>query len=436
MNIRTPLHNTYFNKKVVSTTLLVFATFMSPLATAVSMLDNSSIEKNPQRIIVYVGTYSGENGSGGIYAYEMSANGKSLTKIQHINAPAQAGYLIVNQKTLNLYSVDERKNDGRGPVSPTAMVYSFRIDKSSGELIPLNSMIAPGANPTFLSLGLRDNALYTANHGGFEHIEKVIFKDGKWQSEYDYDDATVIKYELEKNGALGGIGDLVVLKGHGQDPSKSKQLAGHAQASSHAHSAIVSPDGKYLLVCNKGTDEILVYQIGKKLELVNSYKFPAVSAPRHLVFSDDKRFYLDLELSNQVASMNFNPENGKITLVDKVSAVPPNFKGYNEPAEIRLHPNHKYIYVNNRGSDDISWFSVRASGVLEWKGSVPLAKSLNPGVAARSFAFAPDGTHLIVADRPDNKLKIYKVSADDGSLTILNEASVAQPAFISFASIE
>lgn len=436
MNIKTPLHNECFNKKYVAATLMAFAISMPHLATAVSVSNNLSVDKGIHKIIVYVGTYSGENYSGGIYAYEMSADGKSLTKIQHIDTPVQAGYQIVNQKNLNLYSVDERKNDGRGPVSPPAKVYSFKIDKSTGKLLPLNSMVAPGANPTFLSLGLKNNALYTANHGGFEHIEKVKFKDGKWQSEYDYDDATVIKYNLEKNGALGGIEDLVVLTGHGQDPSKSRQLAGHAQASSHAHSAVVSPDEKYLLVCNKGTDEILVYKIGKKLKLVNRYKFPEVSAPRHLVFSGDKRFYLDLELSNQVASMNFNPENGNITLLDKVSAVPPGFKGYNEPAEIRLHPNKKYIYVNNRGSDDVSWFSVKPNGALEWKGSIPLAKSLNPGVAARSFAFAPDGTHIIVADRPDNKIKIYEVSAEDGSMKILNEASVAQPAFISFASIE
>nr|WP_313569224.1 lactonase family protein [Pantoea dispersa] len=436
MNMSTRLPKKSFNKRLIASALISLATFM-PLSLIEAMAsDKLTTDNNSSKTIVYVGTYSGEHGKGGIYTYEMSKDSKKLTEIQHVNTPAQAGYQVVNQSTLNLYSVDERKNDGRGPVSSPAKVYSFKIDERTGKLKLLNSMIAPGANPTFLSLNVDKHKLFTANHGGFEHIEKVVFEDGKWQSKYDYDDATVIMYDLDKTGAIAGIGDLVVLKGHGQDPSTSKQLAGHAQANSHAHSSVVSPDGKYLLVCNKGTDEILVYSIEGKLKLINRYQFPKVSAPRHLVFSDEKRFYLDLELSNQVASMNFDPENGKITLVDKISAVPPSFKGYNEPAEIRLNPNHKYVYVNNRGSDDISWFAIQANGSLKWKGSVPLAKSLNPGVAARSFAFSPDKHHLFVADRPDNKVKIYDVSEEDGSLKAVGEVEVPQPAFISFASIE
>ncbi|MBB3303926.1 MULTISPECIES: beta-propeller fold lactonase family protein [unclassified Enterobacter] len=433
MDITSPLSNQIPKKKNIATAILASLCLMPYLVNAASATEEPNNAAKHTKTMVYVGTYSGEGSTGGIYSYEMSDDGKKLTQIQHIDAPAQAGFQVVNQKNLKLYSVDERKNDGRGPVSSPAKVYSFSIDKNTGKLIPLNSMIAPGPNPTYLSIDAANNRLFTANHGGFEHIEKVVFKEGKWQSAYDYDDATVIMYKLKSSGELENIKDLVVLKGHGQDPNNSKQLAGHAQASSHAHSSVVSPDGKYLLVCNKGTDEILVYAIRDKLKLVNSFKFPDVSAPRHLVFTDNKRFYLDLELSNQVASMNFDPVNGKISLIDKVSAVPPTFDGYNEPAEIRLHPNHKYVYVNNRGSDDISWFGIQPNGKLEWKGSVPLAKSLHPGVAARSFALSPDAQNLIVADRPDNKLKIYSINANDGSLKRSSEVPLAQPAFISFA---
>ncbi|WP_336749719.1 lactonase family protein [Pantoea vagans] len=435
MNITTFLNGKIFNKNIIATALLSSIICMPSLVTGAAAANNSVSVSNAKKTMVYVGTYSGDGGSGGIYVYEMLDNGKELKKIQHVKEPEQAGYQIVNPKTFSLYSVDERKNDGRGPVSPAAKVYSFKINKSTGELEPLNSLDAPGPNPTYLSLDVEKNRLFTANHGGFEHIEKVTFKDGKWQSSYDYDDATVIMYDLNNNGGLTAIKDLVVLKGHGQDPNTSKQLAGHAQASSHAHSSVVSPDGKYLLVCNKGTDKILVYAIGEKLKLVNSYKFPEVSAPRHLVFADSKTFYMDLELSDQVASMKFDPDNGNITLVDKISAVPPTYKGYNEPAEIRLHPNHKYLYINNRGSDDISWFGILSDGKLQWKGSVPLAKSLNPGVAARSFAFSPDAKQLIVADRPENNIRIYTVNDSDGGLRTSGEVAVQQPAFVSFATL-
>lgn len=435
MKIIIPLKNKRFNKTFITTVLLASLSYTPVFVTGAIAAEKPESVTGVKKTIVYVGSYSGEKSTGGIYAFELSSDGKKLIQIQHLNEPTQAGYQIVNQKTLTLYSVDERKNDGRGPVSPPAKVYSFSIDKSSGRLEALNSLEAPGPNPTYLSLDTERNRLFTANHGGFEHIEKVTFKDGKWQSSYDYDDATVIMYNLKSSGELDTIKDLIVLKGHGQDPNQSKQLAGHAQASSHAHSSVVSPDGKYLLVCNKGTDEVLVYAIGDKLKLINSYKFPNVSAPRHLVFSGNKRFYLDLELSNQVASMNFDPKDGGITLVDKVSAVPPGYKGDNEPAEIRLHPNHKFVYVNNRGSDDISWFGIQPNGKLEWKGSVPLARSLHPGVAARSFALSPDAKQLIVADRPENKLKIYSVNETNGNLSMSGDVTIQQPAFVSFASM-
>lgn len=132
MSIRLPKKS--FNKRLIAPALISLATFM-PLSLIEAMAsDKLTTDNNSSKTIVYVGTYSGEHGEGGIYTYEMSKGSKKLTEIQHVNTPAQAGYQVVNQSTLNLYSVDERKNDGRGPVSSPAKVYSFKIDERTGEL--------------------------------------------------------------------------------------------------------------------------------------------------------------------------------------------------------------------------------------------------------------------------------------------------------------
>lgn len=398
--------------------------------TSAKATPNSDNESN----VIFVGTYGDEHQPGGIYSLRISADGKKIEQLEHLAKPKLSGYLMYDAKTTTLYSVDERKNDGRGPVEPAATVMAFSVNLENGHLNQLNEQLAPGPNPTYLSLDSQNRRLFSANHGGFEHVEKAVFKDGKWTSEYVYDDSTVIMYGLNKDGTIAGINDLVVLQGHGKDPNHSKQAGGHAQASPHAHSAVISPDGKHLLVCDKGTDQVLVYSVGDKLKLVNSYQFPEESAPRHLVFADNQRLYLDLEISSELASMEFNPQTGGLKLLDKISTLAQGFHGLNEPAEIRLHPNGRFVYVNNRGEDAIAWYSIGEKGELKRLGSVKLAKSIHPGLASRSFDFEPNGRYMISADRPDNKIKVFNVNSENGALDLISESTLPQPAFVAFAT--
>ena len=90
-------------------------------------------------------------------------------------------------------TVDERKTDGRGPVGPAARIHAFAVDQRDGNLTWLNSQLAPGPFPTFLSLDESKRVIVSANHGSFDHIERVVQTvDGHWMTEYAYDDSTVI----------------------------------------------------------------------------------------------------------------------------------------------------------------------------------------------------------------------------------------------------
>lgn len=201
----------------------------------------SQIQNSGQgKTIAYVGTYGDDKDPGGIFAIEFNTAGELFAPVDRTSSPKLAGYLSFDEKTQTLYSVDERKNDGRGPVEPAACVMAFRVDPLTGALSFLDSHIAPGPRPTYISLDSQNRRLATANHGDFEHIEKVVFKDGQWISEYIYDDSAVILYSLNEDGKIVGISDLVVLEGHGTDPNHSPQAGGHAQASPHAHCAVFS----------------------------------------------------------------------------------------------------------------------------------------------------------------------------------------------------
>ncbi|MFK0092317.1 lactonase family protein [Pseudomonas sp. NPDC090592] len=387
-------------------------------------------------LVAFVGTYGAEPNAkgGGIFVVRVEDDGATLTVTSRVRQPVEAGYLAYAPETHTLYAVDERKTDGRGPVNPPGGVHALRVNPADGSLIPLNWLPAPGPRPTFLAHSAEQNLLVSAHHGDFQHVERVI-KDahGKWVSEFAYDDSTVVVFDLEKDGRLSSIQDVLVLSGHGVDPNNSPQMNGHAQASPHAHCAVIDPTGKWLLVADKGTDRVFVYTLETHPKLVSTCQFPEQTAPRHIAFSTRTRAYMTLELSSEVVTLEFHPDTGQLQILARTSSIDHAFKGHNEPAEIRVHPNGRFVYVNNRGEDSLAWFEVKADGTLKRLGAVQLAKSLHPGVAARSFTFAPQGTFMLVADRPAGLLRAYQVDPDDGSLRACGQVSIPEPAFVAFA---
>lgn len=386
------------------------------------------------KTVMYVGTYADEVSPGGIFSFSVDNNGQNAKSIGHNEVPKEAGYLAFDASTSTLYSVDERKNDGRGENSSKASVYALSADASTGALTLVNHLLAPTPFPTFLDIDPQGRRLVTSNHGGFDHVEKAVLIDGVWTSQYVYDDSATIVFKLNEDGSLDELSDLVLLEGHGKDPNNSLQAGGHAQSGPHAHCSVLSPDKKFVLVCDKGTDRVYVYKFGDKLELVNWYQFPEETAPRHLAFFGSSRVYLTLELSSEIASMDFDPITGELVLLDQTSTLVPEYLYPNEPADIRVHPNGKFVYLNNRGEDTLVWFSVSETGQLERKGSDKLAKSIHPGLAARSFTFTDDGRYIYLADRPANAVKIYSVDGDTGSVTLVNTVEVPQPAYVQLVS--
>lgn len=392
-----------------------------------------------KRVVAYVGSYenSPNPNGGGVYVLAVSEDGSRLELLSQVNEPKMAGYLVYSPSLKTLFTVDERKTDGRGPVGVAASVHAFAVDQHDGSLTWLNSQAAPGPYPTFLSFHETERTLISANHGSFEHIERVTQTvDGKWTIEYMYDDSTVILYDVEIDGRIGNIRDLYVLKGHGLDPNKSPQAGGHGQASAHAHCAVIDPSGRHLLVCDKATDQILVFLLGRKLKLISKYQLLAETGPRHVAFDPASGHALiTCEFSSEIASFAFDSNSGVLQLLDKQPTTAPTHTGLNEPAEVRVHPNGKYVYVNNRGEDSVAWFRIEANGNLSRLGSVPLARSIHPGLATRSFAFNSAGTFLLVADRPADLIRSYTVNPDNGNLTPLTEIPIPNPAFVTFAEL-
>ncbi|EPX87441.1 3-carboxymuconate cyclase [Rubellimicrobium thermophilum DSM 16684] len=377
-----------------------------------------------------VGSYAEGDVPGGLTVFRLDPATGAMQAVARGDRDIQAGYLVHSPRTGTVYCVDERKTDGRGPVGQPAAIHAFGFDAATGALIWKDRCPVFGPFPTFLDFDEARGLLLSASHGSFDHVEQVRRTARGWEVEYLYDHSTVALYRLKADGSFDGIADLHVLDGHGPDPNTSPQAGGHAQASAHAHCATLDPSRRFVLVCDKGTDSLRIYRLTDRLEPVAHVPFPPQTAPRHVAFAPDgRRFWMVLELSSELASLDFDPDTGAVRLLDRVRTTGASYSGPNEPAELRLSPDGRHLYVNNRGEDSLAWFSIAPGGALKRQGAVMVAKSIHPRLAARSFAFASPGL-ILFADRPAGLVRSFAVDTDSGALSEIATTAVPGPAFV------
>lgn len=119
----------------------------------------------------------------------------------------------------------------------------------------------------------------------------IDVRDGDFYTA-DYSSAGVTK-----NGAR-----TVTHTGCGSDPSR--------QEAPHPHQALLSPDGRYVLVCDLGLDRVFVYD--RELTLVSQADAPKGQGIRHLVFAPDgKQVYAVNELGCSVTEFRWS--DGELT---------------------------------------------------------------------------------------------------------------------------
>lgn len=393
------------------------------------------------KLIAYVGrSHVGGFKGGGIDVFEVRSDGSKITPLGNGSAeqPKYAGFLAYAPKSQVLYAVDERKDDGRGPVLPAATIMSFKVDPATAALKLINKQPAIGANPASVCVGPEEKYLFTANHGKFDVVIKAVeTSDGKWVNAFVYDDSTVVQYPINAGGSLEPACDCYVLTGHGRDPNSSPQGGGHAQASPHAHIVVVDPSGKFLLVCEKASEKVYVFRLGgDKLVLASIYQCPLGTGPRHCAFDKKGRMYMTSEFSSEIWAFNLCTETGVLTFIDKQSTVADGFSGRNELATIQVHPNGKLVYVNNRGEDTIVCFNISDDGKLKKASSLPVGKCpADPKDAVRDMKLSPDGAFLLVPVRPDDVLRSYAVDQNTGVLTAITDVPVENPVFICWAQL-
>jgi 6-phosphogluconolactonase len=201
----------------------------------------------------------------------------------------------------------------------------------------------------------------------------------------------------------------------------------------HTHCAVVSPDNRFVIVADFGTDEVLAYPLDAdsgKLGLATACRLPPGSAPRTLAFAPDGRtLFASAELASSLATLDWDAMSGRLTLRAMTSTLPAGTTVANYPAEIRLSPNGRFLYLGNRGHESIAVFSI-GEGDPRLVGAYPVG-----GSWPRCLCLTEDGDALIVANQRTGELVLLATDPGSGALAPGKViAHAAEPVFVGLAT--
>lgn len=391
--------------------------------------------QSPKKLYAYIGSWTtgpfGVGGGGGIHVFTVNMSDGALTLVSRTGPEfdnLNAGYICISPNGRFLYSTNEIKNlngkDGAG-----GGVLSFAINQETGSLTHLNTQPSMGVNPTYIAIDATGSRVVAANHGDFVPIVRVIKKNGVPEIENLYDDGTVSMFAVRPDGTVEPACDVAVLeRTHGVDP--------RTQTSAHAHSVNFDPGNRFVIACDKGADHLYVYRVdpgSRTLADGKAFSTPPGISPRHSAFHPRLPYvFIINERESSLSSFHFDSKTGGVSPIQTVRTIPAGFTARNSPADIRVHPNGKFVYGSNRGHDSIAIFRIdEATGRMTSAGIVP-----TQGSTPRAFNFEPSGRYIFAANQASNNVVTFAVDPDSGMLTPTGaKAEVPKPVCVKFVTL-
>jgi 6-phosphogluconolactonase len=336
-----------------------------------------TIQAQENKFNLIVGTYTKPCDSKGIYVYEFDSNTGDFRLKSNTENIFNPSYLTVSNDNKFVYSVSE--NDTKSSVS------AFGFNSKSGKLDFINFQNPKGLNPCYIIND--DKNVLTAN----------------------YSSGSISVLGKNSDGSLTEVKQVVQHTG--------KSINTRRQEAPHAHMVYFSPDKKYVLSNDLGTDKIYVYQynpnsVSEVLQLKSTIDVKPGSGPRHLIFSKNGKFvYLLQEMDGTITSFSY--AKGILKKVSETTVVASDFKGDIGAADIHVSPDGKFLYATNRGTaNDISAFKILKKGKLEF-----VQRTSTLGKGPRNFNIDPTGNFLLVGHQYTNDIVIFKRDKKTGSLT-------------------
>lgn len=307
----------------------------------------------------------------GIACYDFDSRTGTLKLRFAFEGLTNPSYLTLNQAGDRLYTVH----------GDTTSISSFIRDPETGALALLNRQDTQGKNPVHLQLSPDERWLLVSNHIG----------------------ASLAVLPVETDGSLGAVRQLVNLKG---SPGPHRIEQPHAKP----HFNPLSPDGRYVVVPDKGLDCVFVLPFRNGyLNQEKAKKIPARegSGPRHLVFHPNGKYaYCINELDCTVTFYHWTAACGSLKPAQIISTLPQDFTGNSRAAAIIISRDGRNLYASNRGHDSISHFHIHPrTGWLEF-----VESHSTRGKTPRFICLSPDNRFLFALNEDSHSIQVFSVN--------------------------
>jgi 6-phosphogluconolactonase len=312
-------------------------------------------------------------------------------------------WIVVHPNKRFLYAANELPPPEAG--GPAGAVTAISIDASSGKLTQIGRVKTNGLSPAHMLVDPTGKWAIVGNYGNGPGSEGT----------------SIAVFAIGNDGTLAGTPKAFVPhapKPKRLDPAAPPPRNGNPPTS-HPHCVLLSPDNKFLLVAEKGFDEIVVYHFDPKTGALTPNTPPSVeatkfaAAPRHLAFGRSGKFlYVCYEAGRAVSTYAYDAAKGSLSPKDTLSTLPPDAPQTGSCAEIEVHPDGKYLYVSNRGHNSLALFAIDpTAGTLTFKDTYPV------GGTPRHFKIDPSGNYLLAEGQNNGVTVVFKIDRPTGVLT-------------------
>ncbi|MBI4624344.1 MAG: lactonase family protein [Verrucomicrobia bacterium] len=336
--------------------------------------------------LIYLGTYT-KTSSRGIYAVRLDATTGALSAPLLAAEARDPAWITFSPDKKFLYAIQ---------ASP-AQAIGFSVDAANARLTPL-----PAATPA-LTRAERSPVAAPPSHLAVDATGRTLLAA-------NYGDGYVASMPIHRDGTLGAP---TAIKHAGRSVHPARQ------DKPHAHSVTVSPDNRFVIVCDLGVDKIFSYALDAAAAQLTPATPPFVTTapgagPRHFKFGPDGRHAFAInEMDSTITVYNYEAGRGALTPRQTVPTLPAGFTGQSTTAEVRVHPSGKFLYGSNRGHDSIAVFGIdHATGAL-----TPIEIVPSGGNVPRNFALSPDGAWLVCGHQGSDDLTVFRVDAATGRLS-------------------
>ena len=339
----------------------------------------------------YIGTYT-KGDSKGIYTFTLDTEKGELGNARLAAELENPTYVTVNHDHTALFAVAKQGSQGG--------VAMYEIE-GDGSLSLRDIRLSEGSSPCHVSVNPSQTQVVAAYyHRGTAEAFPLV------------------------NGTLGEKSGETSHAGSG--PNKDRQ------EKPHIHFTGYTPDEKFIVSVDLGTDEVVTYTANEEKWIrLHSLSVHPGSGPRHIVFHPDgKRAYVMTELSNEVIVLDYDQTTGRLTEKQYISTIPEDFTENNQGSAIHVSKDGRFLYAGNRGHDSIAAFSIeQETGLLSLIEITPSA-----GSWPRDFTLDPSGRYLVGSNQESHNLVLFARNPETGKLTKLDsEIHVPYPVCVKFA---